>query len=704
MLLGSPCMCMRHTEHCDSMTASRAPSAESAVTSLISSAPACAARRMTRGLRVSMEITRPVAARSPSITGRTRRSSWSSGTGSAPGRVDSPPTSRMAAPSSAIRTPCWIAARGSSKRPPSEKESGVTLSTPMTSGCVRSNVLVPHRSNIGGGPCAPRLRAVPQSPSMLASGRANRAAARCTLRRRLGRWFVGQGLVPVLGRLRHLARHDVLELLLIDRLVLNEGIRHRMQLVESAGQDLPGALEVALDDAAHFFVDRMRSAIRHLLVLSDAAAKEDLARLLRVRQGSELVGQAPLRDHVARELRGTLDIVRRPGRDGFAPEYELLGDAAAEQCGDRTLQAPLRQAVAILLGQELRDAERAAARDDRDLVHRIVLGDGHADDGVTRLVIGGHALFLLAHDHRAPLRAHHDLVLGPLELLHSDDALVGTRREQGRLVDEVGQIRTRESRGSTRNQARLHVIRKRNASHVDAEDLLAPPDIRQWHDDLAIEASGSQKGRIQHVRTVRGGNDDDSLIALETIHLHEQLVQSLLALIVAPAESGAPMAADRIDLIDEYDARGMLLRLLEHVAHARSADPDEHLDEVRARDGEERNLGLARNGPRQQGLAGAGRADHEDSLRDLAAKFLELAGIFQEIHDLGYLLLGLVHPCHIGKGDIDLVLTQEARTTLAEGHGPPASRCSLHLPQHVDEHEDEKQRGRELQEQLGHEV
>ena len=56
------------------------------------------------------------------------------GTGCAPGRVDSPPTSRRSAPSATSARPCSTAAPASSHRPPSENESGVTLTTPMTAG------------------------------------------------------------------------------------------------------------------------------------------------------------------------------------------------------------------------------------------------------------------------------------------------------------------------------------------------------------------------------------------------------------------------------------------------------------------------------------------------------------------------------------------------------------------------------------------
>src|SRR6266478_2819734 len=90
--------------------------------------------------------------------------------------------------------------------------------------------------------------------------------------------------------------------------------------------------------------------------------------------------------------------------------------------------------------------------------------------------------------------------------------------------------------------------------------------------------------------------------------------------VVAAAEARAALAADRVDLVDEHDAGRVLLRLLEHVAHARRADADEHFDEVRARDREERHLRLARDGAREQRLAGAWSAHHQHAARDAPAK------------------------------------------------------------------------------------
>src|SRR5919204_6087351 len=133
-------MCIRQRYAPDSATVSAIRgSPRSAVTSLTSSAPRSTARRATSALLVSIDSGAPC---SPSSTGTTRRSSSASETPSDPGRVDSPPMSTIAAPSSSIRRPAATAAAGWKCTPPSENESGVTLTTPITDGRAK-------RSSIG---------------------------------------------------------------------------------------------------------------------------------------------------------------------------------------------------------------------------------------------------------------------------------------------------------------------------------------------------------------------------------------------------------------------------------------------------------------------------------------------------------------------------------------------------------------------------
>ena len=223
------------------------------------------------------------------------------------------------------------------------------------------------------------------------------------------------------------------------------------------------------------------------------------------------------------------------------------------------------------------------------------------------------------------------------------------------------------------------------------QDPLAADDVRVRHDDLPVEAAGAQKRRVEHVGAVGRGDEDDALVRFEAVHLDEQLVQRLLALVVAAAEAGAAMAADRVDLVDEDDAGRVLLRLLEHVAHARRADADEHLDEVGAGDGEERHVGLAGDGAGEQRLAGAGRPDQEHAARDAAAEALELLRVAQELDDLLQVFLGLVDAGDVLEGDAAMRLGEKLRLRLAEAERLAAG--ALHLPHEEDPHgEDQEHR------------
>ena len=82
---------------------------------------------------------------------------------------------------------------------------------------------------------------------------------------------------------------------------------------------------------------------------------------------------------------------------------------------------------------------------------------------------------------------------------------------------------------------------------------------------------------------------------------------------MAAADAGTALASDGIDLVDEDDARRVLLRLLKEVADTRGADTDKHLDEVRARNREERHTGLTGNGAREQRLTSARGAEEQDA-------------------------------------------------------------------------------------------
>ena len=139
--------CITITPQSDSLTKSTMRGSVKPVTSFTIEAPTRTAALATSTWRVSIETMAPAWARART-TGSTRLASSSGVTGVKPGRVDSPPTSMMSAPSSSICRPCLMATSGSTLSPPSLNESGVTLSTPMMRGRSNFNSYFPQRQTL----------------------------------------------------------------------------------------------------------------------------------------------------------------------------------------------------------------------------------------------------------------------------------------------------------------------------------------------------------------------------------------------------------------------------------------------------------------------------------------------------------------------------------------------------------------------------
>src|SRR5207302_3705059 len=100
-------------------------------TSFTIAAPASRAAAATLAEIVSTLTGTPPAARRRTA-GTVRRASSASSTGTAPGRVDRPPTSRMSAPAALIVRPSASAAPASPARPSPANESGAVLMIPTT--------------------------------------------------------------------------------------------------------------------------------------------------------------------------------------------------------------------------------------------------------------------------------------------------------------------------------------------------------------------------------------------------------------------------------------------------------------------------------------------------------------------------------------------------------------------------------------------
>ena len=165
---------------------------------------------------------------------------------------------------------------------------------------------------------------------------------------------------------------------------------------------------------------------------------------------------------------------------------------------------------------------------------------------------------------------------------------------------------------------------------MHVEDRAAALLGRQVDVQLGPEAAGAQDRRVERVEPVGGGDADHAAVGVEAVHLDEQLVERLLALVVAALRAAAALLAERVELVEEDDRGRVAARVGEQLADAGGAAADEHLDEVGARHAVERHLGLAGQRLREQRLAGAGRAVEDHAAGELRAEPLEALGRLEE--------------------------------------------------------------------------
>ena len=148
---------------------------------------------------------------------------------------------------------------------------------------------------------------------------------------------------------------------------------------------------------------------------------------------------------------------------------------------------------------------------------------------------------------------------------------------------------------------------------MNREDRLARREIR-WRDvDVAIEATRAQERRIDEVHPVRRRDDRDVVELLEPVHLGEDLGNDALGDLGVLGT--AADRCDRIDFVEEDDARRRSLRFPERFPDhpLRFTDPLAH--ELGTADRDEVRLGFRGDCLREECFSGPGRAKDQDSPR-----------------------------------------------------------------------------------------
>ena len=270
-------------------------------------------------------------------------------------------------------------------------------------------------------------------------------------------------------------------------------------------------------------------------------------------------------------------------------------------------------------------------------------------------VEGDGTLFRGGHHLRLLLQSADDTVNGIKEVLFLHRLLVVAGGNQRSLVTYVGNVGTRESWRLAGQLLDVEALVNLDGLEVNLEDGLALVKVGKVDIYLTVEASGTHQRRVEHVGTVGGSKDNHAAVGAEAVHLGQQGIQRVLALVVS-AHSRVLRAgtSHSVNFVDEDDTWRLLLSLAEQVAHTTGTHAHEHLNEVASRHREEGHAGFSGHGLGQQRLTCSRRTNEQRSLGNLSAQFGVFLRVLQEFHNLLHFLLGTLLSGHVLERDVQV--------------------------------------------------
>ena len=186
---------------------------------------------------------------------------------------------------------------------------------------------------------------------------------------------------------------------------------------------------------------------------------------------------------------------------------------------------------------------------------------------------------------------------------------------------------------------------------MDGEDGPAGGRVRGGDFKDQVEAAGAQQGGVKPVGAVRRRQDHDAPEFLDAVHLSEHLADHPLGHTALGPRAAA--GRQRVNLVEEHDARLRLPRFLEDLAHAALALAHVHGHQRRPLDGDEVGLAPVGDGLGQQRFAAAGRPLQQDALgRGGAGVGEQMAVLERPLDGLQQRLLDALQSAHVLPGHV----------------------------------------------------
>ncbi|OPZ71556.1 MAG: hypothetical protein BWY82_01677 [Verrucomicrobia bacterium ADurb.Bin474] len=243
---------------------------------------------------------------------------------------------------------------------------------------------------------------------------------------------------------------------------------------------------------------------------------------------------------------------------------------------------------------------------------RAIINDG-LNNRMSGFMVGYNLLVLIIHE--APtLPPIGNLFAGFIHFGCFNLVLSVTGGNQRRFVEQVRQISPGETGSVPGRDGKIHLAAQLDLLGMDLQDLIASIQVGQVDHNLTVKTAWPQQCTVQDIRAIGCSNDDHPFVSIKTVHLDQQRIQGLLALVVSSAQAGSTLTANCVNLIDENQARRILATLFEHIPNPGGAHPDKHFNKIGTRNGEKRHIRLTGHSFGQQGFSCSRRAHHQYAL------------------------------------------------------------------------------------------
>ena len=259
-----------------------------------------------------------------------------------------------------------------------------------------------------------------------------------------------------------------------------------------------------------------------------------------------------------------LEVARGAGGDLGVAEDDLLRRAAAERAHDARENLLLADEGGVLAGDEPGETLRLAAGHEGDLLDGVVAGGEGAADGVANLVVGDEGLGLAVR-HAGALHAGDEG--RPSRQSRRERWPLPRRPVRMAAVEKVREIRP-EKPGVRLAMVSMSMSSVRRLFLACTLRISMRPLTSGLSTDTWRSKRPGRRMRGEDVRPVGGRDDDDALVRLKAVHLGEELVEGLLALVVPASETRASVTSNGINLVNEHDAGCVFLALLEQISNA----------------------------------------------------------------------------------------------------------------------------------------